>query len=67
MIASTLPELPWQKVGTDLFERNKTPCLLIVDYYSRKIARLNRTTAEEVIKIARLNRTTAEEVIKMQG
>ena len=48
---SPLPELPWQKVGTDLFEWKKDTYLLIADYYSRyiEIARLNRPTAEEII------------------
>ncbi len=51
MIASTLPELPWQKVGTDLFEWKGNTYLLIVDYYSRfiEVAKLNHTTAGEVI------------------
>ena len=51
LIPSSLPELPWQKVATDLLEWRKHTYLLIVDYFSRfiEIARLNRTTAEEVI------------------
>ena len=51
MIPSRLPELPWQKVATDLFEWNKHTYLLIVDYYSRyiEIARLASLTALEVI------------------
>ena len=51
MIPSPLPELPWQKVATDLFEWKQEIYLLIVDYYSRfiEIARLNRLTADEVI------------------
>ena len=51
LIPSTLPKLPWQKVGTDLFEWKKHTYLLIVDYYSRfiEISQLNRTTAEDVI------------------
>lgn len=46
-----LPDLPWQKVGTDLFEWKQRTFLLIVDYYSRyiEIARLNHPTAEEVV------------------
>ena len=46
---------PWQKVGTDLFEWRKKNYLLIVDYYSRyiEIARLDRTTADEVISRTR--------------
>ena len=31
---SKMPELPWQKVGSDLFEWNKSTYLLIVEYYS---------------------------------
>ena len=51
LIPSKLPEYPWQKVGTDLFEWKKDNYLLIVDYYSRyiEVAKLKRTTAEEVI------------------
>ena len=51
LIPTSLPELPWQRVGTDLFEMKGYTYLLVVDYYSRyiEVARLNRTTAEEVI------------------
>ncbi len=51
LIPSKLPELPWQKVGSDLFEWKKSTYLLIVDYFSRRIeiARLNKLTSEEVI------------------
>ena len=46
-----LPELPWQKVATDLFEWKQKTFLLIVDYYSCyvEIARLNQAMAEEVV------------------
>ena len=46
---SPLPDLPFQKVGTDLFEWDKKIYLLIVDYYSRfiEIAKLTGTTAAE--------------------
>lgn len=49
---SAFPELPWQKVGMDLFEWKKMSYLLIVDYYSRyiEIAKLTKLTAEEVIR-----------------
>lgn len=45
LIPSPLPELPWQKVATDLFEWKQHTYLLIVDYYSRyiEIARLKST------------------------
>jgi len=51
LITSELPELPFQKVETDLFEWEKRSYLLVVDYYSRyiEIALLKRTTAAEVI------------------
>ena len=51
MSQSELPELPWQKVGTDLFEWDKHMFVLIVDYYSRfiEIARLSGESAQEVI------------------
>ena len=48
---SILPQHPWQKVGTDLFEWNKSTYLFMVDYFSRwiEIARLSNQTSEEVI------------------
>ena len=51
LIPTALPELPWQRVGTDLFEFQGHSYLLVVDYYSRfiEIARLDRTTSEEII------------------
>ena len=51
LIPSKLLKLPWQKVGTDLFEWNKSTYLLIVDYYSRyiEVAKLHSTSADEVI------------------
>ena len=52
LLPSRLPQLPWQKVGTDLFEYNKYTYLLIIDYYSRwiEIAQLNKTTSEDIIR-----------------
>ena len=52
MIPSTFPELPWQKVGMDLFEWQKLAYLIIMDYYSRfiEIAKLDRATADAVIQ-----------------
>ena len=48
---TALPSLPFQQVGTDLFEWEKKTYLLVVDYYSRfiEIALLNRTSAADVI------------------
>ena len=41
----------WQKIGTDLFEWDKTTYLLIIDYYSRwiEIAKLTGLSANSVI------------------
>ena len=46
-----LPQLPWQKVATNLFEWKQEMYLLVVDYFSRyiEIARLNRPTTMEVV------------------
>ena len=51
MKPSSLPQLPWQKVASDLFEWKQKHFLLIVDYYSRyvEIACLNNLTAEEEV------------------
>lgn len=48
---SKLPDVPWQKVGTDLFEWKQSTYLLVVDYYSRyiEIAKLTSTTSKGVI------------------
>ena len=55
MTPSTLPEYPWQKVGSDLFHLNGATYLLVVDYYSRypEITKLSSTTSESVIKALR--------------
>ena len=52
LLMSPFPDLPWQKVATNLFEWNKENYLLIVDYYSRfiEVAWLKRTTAEDMIQ-----------------
>ena len=34
LIMTQLPKYPWQVVGTDLFELNKSNYLLVVDYFS---------------------------------
>ena len=51
LIPSPLPNLPWQKLGTDLFEWDKTIYLLIIDYYSCwiEIAKLTGLSANSVI------------------
>lgn len=51
LMPSKLPDRPWQKVATDLFEWQKSQYLLVVDYYSRfiEIAKLSSTTSANVI------------------
>ena len=51
LIPSKLPDRPWQKIATDLFEWQKSQYLLVVDYYSRFIetAKLLSTTSVNVI------------------
>ena len=50
MIPSQLPDRPWQKVGTDLFELKGQSYLVVIDYFSRyvEIAKLCGTTSPNV-------------------
>ena len=47
MISSTLPDYPWQRVGSDLFQLHRHTYLLVVDYYSRypEVVKLTSTTS----------------------
>ena len=47
-----IPQRPWQKVGTDLFDWQAKPHLIVVNYYSRypEVAELRDTKASTVIK-----------------
>ena len=51
MIASSLPNYPWQIIGTDLFLHKGTTYLLVVDYFCRypEIAKVTDTTSKGVI------------------
>ena len=51
MIPSKLPERPWQKVATDLFDWKGQEFVLVVDYFSRycEIGVLRKSTSQEVI------------------
>ena len=51
MLPTPLPELPWQKVGTDLFQWKNSHYLIMVDYYSRyiELSKLNQLTADTII------------------
>ncbi|XP_046857695.1 uncharacterized protein K02A2.6-like [Xenia sp. Carnegie-2017] len=46
-----IPSRPWQKIGSDLFDWNGKPHLIVVDYYSRypEVAELRDTKAQTVI------------------
>ena len=52
MQTTPLPDHPWQKVATDLFEWKNSSYVLVVDYYSRyiELAKLSSTTSYAVIK-----------------
>ena len=45
LIPSQFPELPWHKLGTDLFKWKGLNYLFVIDYYSRyiEIAKLHST------------------------
>ena len=46
-----IPSRPWQKIGSDLFDWNGKPHLIVVDYYSRypEVAELGDTKAQTII------------------
>ena len=52
LISSTLPNSPWNRVATDLFELNNTHYLAVVDYFSRypEVCQLQSTTSASVVK-----------------
>ena len=51
MISTPLPSYPWEKVGADLFELDKTSYLIVVDYFSRfpEVIKLTSTTSKTII------------------
>ena len=52
MIASDLPQYPWQKVGVDLFHLDDEDYLILVDYFSRcpEVRKLKSTTSATIIE-----------------
>ena len=51
LLPTSLPDLPWQKVATDLYVRKEHTYILVVDYYSRYIeTALLRDTTQGVIQ-----------------
>ena len=55
MIASSLPEYPWQKIASDLFYLDGITYLLVVDYFSRypEIVQMKSTTSASVVSALR--------------
>ena len=51
LIPTKLPERPWEKVASDLFELKGTPYIIVVDYLSRyiEILKLTTTTSSSII------------------
>ena len=51
MIPTKLPERPWEKVASDLFELKGTPYIIVVDYFSRyvEVLKLTTTTSASII------------------
>ena len=56
MIPFQLPSKPWEKVATDLFTRDTSEYLIIVDYHSRfsEVAKLPDTKSNTVITTSNL-------------
>ena len=52
LMTTDLPNRPWQKVSTDLFELAEQKYLVLMDYYSRfiEILSLDETTSQVVIQ-----------------
>ena len=51
LLQSALPNYPWERVASDLFELNGKTYVLVVDYYSRyiEVMQLKATNAVDVI------------------
>ena len=52
LMPSELPQHPWQKIGTDMFQLRGENYLLAVDYFSRypEAIKLNGTTSGNIIQ-----------------
>ena len=53
VLPTPLPEYPWQRVASDLFELDKKTYILVVDYFSRyvEVQTLSSTTSASVISV----------------
>ncbi|XP_046348751.2 uncharacterized protein K02A2.6-like [Haliotis rufescens] len=51
LLPTPIPDRPWQRVGTDLFELNKAMYILVIDYFSRyiEVIKLSSTTSKSII------------------
>ena len=51
LLPSPLPQFPWEKIASDLFEYKGKNYLLVVDYFSRfvEVQRLHSTTSSAII------------------
>ena len=51
LITSILPDYPWQRIATDLFELDGAMYLVIIDYFSKspKVIKLKSTTSRSII------------------
>ena len=51
LLSTPMPTLPWQRIGTDLFNRKGANYLLLIDYFSRwiEIPKLEQATSSCVI------------------
>ena len=51
LITTNFPKLPWQRVGTELFEYKGTQYVLVIDYFSHyiEIAKLSSTSSDAII------------------
>lgn len=58
MVLVPIPDAPWNKIGTDIFEYGKKSYLILVDYYSGfiEVASLgNNTSSNAVVNVMREN------------
>ena len=55
MISHPIPERPWQRVASDIFELNNNKYLFLSDYYSNyfEVNKLTTATAQNVINICK--------------
>ena len=51
LLSHEIPHRPWARVGADLFELNRQPYLILVDYYSGfiEVNLLHSTTSKQII------------------